>query len=333
MKKYLFISIILSWVCSFSVFSQSLSINTDGSTANASAMLDVKSTVKGLLIPRMTTAQRTAIATPATGLQVYDTDLNLVYFYNGSTWAGLSASTNFWTLSAGNIYNNTGAKVGIGTNNPSAKLHVGAGTRFTVLDTGSVFLQSGNTIGSARDWKMYVSLPNGYLSFRDMGFDNLNNGMASDAMVIVWGSGNVGIGTQTPSSKLEVCGDVRVIGTIVASGSITTSAITCPSDFRYKKDITPLSNSLQKLMRMEGVNYYWKTSDFPAMNFNNKMQMGFIAQDVEKIFPEMVFTDDAGYKSIDYSRLTPVLVETIKDQQKQINELFKRVETLEKNKH
>ena len=82
-------------------------------------------------------------------------------------------------------------------------------------------------------------------------------------------------------------------------------------------------------MMMQGVNYYWKTSDFPAMNFNNKMQMGFIAQDVEKIFPEMVFTDEAGYKSVDYSRLTPVLVETIKEQQKQINEISTRLKQVE----
>src|SRR5688572_21960379 len=81
------------------VHGQSLAINTDGSSADASAMLDVKSTNRGLLIPRMTSAQRTAIISPATGLQVYDTDLNLLYFYNGAAWAGLSASTNFWTLS------------------------------------------------------------------------------------------------------------------------------------------------------------------------------------------------------------------------------------------
>jgi len=222
-------------------------------------------------------------------------------------------------------------KTGIGTTNPSAKLHVGGGTRFTVLDTGAIFLQSGNLIGSARDWKIAVTLPNGYLSFRDMGFDNTGTGaMATDAMVIAWGTGNVGIGTSAPSSKLEVCGDVRVIGTIVASGSITTSAITCPSDLRYKTKISPLKNPVQKLMQLHGVNYYWKANEFPNMNFSNNMQVGFIAQEVEKIFPEMVFTDNAGYKSIDYSRLTPVLVETIKEQQKQITDMNTRLHEIEK---
>ncbi|MFZ1452794.1 MAG: hypothetical protein WAT20_08825 [Ferruginibacter sp.] len=102
-------------------------------------------------------------------------------------------------------------KTGIGNAAPSAKLHVGGGTRFSVLDTGAIFLQSGNTIGSARDWKIAVTLPNGYLSFRDMGFDNSGTGaMATDAMVIAWGTGNVGIGTATPNSTLQVDGTVAI---------------------------------------------------------------------------------------------------------------------------
>ena len=143
-------------------------------------------------------------------------------------------------------------------------------------------------------------------------------------------NGNVGIGTAAPSSKLEVCGNVRVIGTIVASGTITTSAISCPSDVRYKKNITALINPVEKLMQVNGVQYNWRGEEFPNMNFNDKMQTGFIAQDLEKIFPEMVFTDDAGYKSIDYSRLTPVLVETIKEQQKEIKEMSDRLTAIEK---
>ena len=513
----LVIAITVAVTLQHTAVSQSLSVNTDGSIANASAMLDIKSTTKGLLIPRMNTVQRTGIGSPATGLQVYDTDLNLLYFYNGVSWAALSASTNFWTLSGGNIYNNTGAKVGIGTSSPSAKLHVGAGTRFSVLDTGSIFLQSGNLIGSARDWKIYVPMPLGYLAFRDMGFDNLNNGMATDAMVIQYSTGNVGIGNTTagekleingnlkftgtsniysgtgtnltirpgdgtgsggaltirggnagsssggaggdlnlvaganlpqggsgytnlgvpgvlnitgsygynsvggninivagatscwalpggnhsdvtlkggqnlvstdpssivleggytigtscsstpgstggnliiksglasgtgangniqllngnvgigtaaPSSKLEVCGNTRIIGTLNVSSTVTSSSgITCPSDIRYKTNITSLVNPLQKLMLVNGVNYYWKTREFPNMNFNDKPQTGFIAQDLEKIFPEMVFTDDKGYKSIDYSRLTPVLVETIKEQQIQITDITNRLHEIEK---
>lgn len=55
---------------------------------NASALLDVSSTTQGLLMPRMTTAQKNAITTPATGLSVYDTDLLSVHTYNGTAWSG-----------------------------------------------------------------------------------------------------------------------------------------------------------------------------------------------------------------------------------------------------
>lgn len=138
--------VIILLISSGPVFSQSLAINTDGSTANASAMLDIKSTTKGLLIPRMTTAQRTGITSPATGLQVYDTDLNLLYFYNGAVWGALSSGTNFWTFSGGHIYNNLGTNVGIGTTTPGDKLEVNGNIRLS--GTGSVLAAPSST-GSA----------------------------------------------------------------------------------------------------------------------------------------------------------------------------------------
>lgn len=78
--------------CAFSsLFAQSVSINTDGSTAHSSSILEIKSTNKGMLVPRMTTAQRDAIAAPATGLLVYNTDLNGFQFRNASAWVNLSS--------------------------------------------------------------------------------------------------------------------------------------------------------------------------------------------------------------------------------------------------
>ena len=83
------------------VKSQNVAINTDGSAANNSAMLDIKSTNKGVLVPRMSTAQRTGIITPATGLLVYDTDTNNFWFYDGNAWTNLMGSGGGanWTLS------------------------------------------------------------------------------------------------------------------------------------------------------------------------------------------------------------------------------------------
>lgn len=86
-----------------------------------------------------------------------------------------------------------------------------------------------------------------------------------------------------------------------------------PSDLRYKKNITQLTSSLERVMKLRGVNYDWKINEFPHMNFKDENQVGFIAQELEDEFPTMVFTDESGYKTVDYSRLTPVLVEAVKE--------------------
>ncbi|MCU0389333.1 MAG: hypothetical protein MUE71_12070, partial [Chitinophagaceae bacterium] len=77
-------------------FAQNIGIGTN--SPHASALLDVSSTNRGLLAPRMTTAQRMAIAGPAKGLLVYDTDENTLYHYNGSVWAQVGGSGGAFTL-------------------------------------------------------------------------------------------------------------------------------------------------------------------------------------------------------------------------------------------
>jgi len=138
---------------------------------------------------------------------------------------------------------------------------------------------------------------------------------------------NVGIGTAgvAASEKLEVCGNVKVDGAINASGNVNAVAgVTCSSDLRYKKDINPLSDALNNVLKLRGVNYYWKKEAFPEKYFTTDKQTGVIAQELEKVYPELVFTDKNGYKSVDYSRLTPILIEAVKelnlatDQQKKI---------------
>lgn len=95
-------------------FSQSMAVNTDGSLADGSSILDIKSSAKGLLIPRMTAAQRTAIAEPAKGLVVYQTDGTEGFYYNSGTtgtpnWVRLAEEKSVVAFSA---TNSTGFSIG-----------------------------------------------------------------------------------------------------------------------------------------------------------------------------------------------------------------------------
>ena len=123
-------------------------------------------------------------------------------------------------------------------------------------------------------------------------------------------SGNVSIGTTSPSQKLSVAGSITATGTIGSA-----------SGRRYKERFAPLPNALPNVLQLNGLTCYWRRAAFPAQHFGPERQLGFIAQDVEKLYPELVVTDAAGYKSVDYGRLTPVLVEAIKKQQAQIEAL------------
>lgn len=87
MRKKIWVPVILFTFFTGKCFAQSVAINNTGAAADTSAMLDVNSNTKGLLVPRMTGAQRGAIPSPATGLLVYQIDGSAgFYYYNGAAW-------------------------------------------------------------------------------------------------------------------------------------------------------------------------------------------------------------------------------------------------------
>ena len=102
--------------------------------------------------------------------------------------------------------------------------------------------------------------------------------------------------------------EVQINGNLHATGNVTTS------DGRLKKDIQPLTHALDAILKLQGKTYRWKEDT----TFANKKDIGLVAQEVEKVFPELVAEDEQGYKGIAYSKLTAVLIEAIKEQQGQI---------------
>ena len=132
-------------------------------------------------------------------------------------------------------------------------------------------------------------------------------------------SGFVGIGTAAPGAY-----NLYVNGTTFSTGGWSSS------DSRWKKDIEPLGNILQEIVQMNGVKFSWRREEFPEINFESGTQIGLIAQDVEKILPQLVKTNEDGYKAVAYDKLTVVLLEGMKEQQRQIESQQKQIDQLSK---
>jgi len=106
---------------------QGVSINEDGSDPDGSAMLDIQSSTKGLLIPRVNFIEMFQISNPAVGLLVYCTTDNHFYFYNGGTWNEVGGDADDdWTLDGNDMYSSNSGLIGMGTTNfpPTHKLTI-----------------------------------------------------------------------------------------------------------------------------------------------------------------------------------------------------------------
>ncbi|MDX2002684.1 MAG: tail fiber domain-containing protein [Chitinophagales bacterium] len=115
-------------------------------------------------------------------------------------------------------------------------------------------------------------------------------------------------------------GFVTVNGSGAVSGTWAVS-----SDERYKKNIVAVNGALEKINKLNGVYYNYKTEEFPKKNFESVRQLGFIAQQVEQVVPEVVRTYADGYKGVAYQNLTALLVEGVKEQQGMINDNYEEL--------
>ena len=137
------------------------------------------------------------------------------------------------------------------------------------------------------------------------------------ALVTEPNAGNVGIGTTSPATALQVVGDVR-IGNSGSNGCLqnfsgTSIAGTCSSDLRLKTNVLPFAPVLDKLVQIQPVHFNWKADEHPEYHFGTALNSGLIAQEVEKVFPEMVTVDARGYKMVNYSELPYLTLAAIRE--------------------
>jgi len=187
--------------------------------------------------------------------------------------------------------------------------------------------------------------------------------------LIIDNGGKVGIGTTGPVNKLHIVGSggtaaMRMTDTTAGSGAGWTVGVNngssmfligdqqaaayrllidgsgnvtgtygnyhVSSDVRLKKDIVTIPNALEKVLSLRGVNYRWKDS-----KVDNNLHMGMIAQEVEKVVPEVVHTsnDKMKTKAVEYQFVVGLLVEAIKAQQQQIQDLKQKIVKIEDALH
>jgi hypothetical protein len=142
---------------------------------------------------------------------------------------------------------------------------------------------------------------------------------------------DVGIGVTTPARRLDVNGIVRVGATGGTIGCVedrdgTVIAGTCASDLRFKRDVKPFGTILGNFAKLKPVTYFWRADEFSDQHFGRRQSFGLIAQDVEKLFPDLVTVDEKGYKAVNYSKLPLYTVQAVTELKLENDSLRARLE-------
>ena len=193
-------------------------------------------------------------------------------------------------------------RVGIGTTDPQVKLDINGNIRISNGNQLELITEDGQNLrgymrASETSPHLDIATSNGEdIAFRDGGPDG-------DVNLLIQGT----------------------TGNVTIAGDVSASNFFYSSDQRLKKNIKTITNPLEKIIQLEGVSFNWKK--------DNKESIGLIAQDVEKIFPELVSTNEQGLKSIAYANLIAPLIEALKIQDIKIEELIKEIELLKNEQY
>jgi hypothetical protein len=135
--------------------------------------------------------------------------------------------------------------------------------------------------------------------------------------------GNVSLGSTTSYWTPTATGIEYTGGGAAVVGDFAAASFWYTSDARFKTKIQPLGNMLNKILQLKPVSFEWKDT--------GRNDLGFIAQDIATVFPELVRSNSEGYLSVEYANLVAPLVQVVQSQQAQIDELRTELEELKAN--
>ncbi|MBK7343798.1 MAG: tail fiber domain-containing protein [Saprospiraceae bacterium] len=241
---------------------------------------------------------------------------------NGKLHARSVSSMNLWSQNGNNIYRNSG-NVGIGTSAPGDRLSVvgNIGASGNITTGGNITAQGDMVVNGYDIWNVsnihYHEFPS--TAYFSLGYDSNNGGgVAVLPHATNWGS-------------LGISGEYWDDGYI---SEIYRDSECSLSDSRVKQNVKNVSGALEQVKKLRGVTYdintdvhpFYKDAKRDELEFA-KGQMGFIAQELKEVFPEMVvLNEETGFYMVrNYEQLFPVVVEAIKEQQQQIEDLEAQV--------
>lgn len=246
---------------------------------------------------------------------------------NNTGYLGIRTGGVVWMNADNNLVLATGGtermridasgNVGIGTT-PSYKLHItgtsGTGARLLQLDgTGTAYnilsvINTGCQMFLAAESSTAGTVATGSLAYAGVIDTNTNTALQfatfATVRMTVTNGGNILMGTTTDNGeRLYVSGAIRATGTITANSDIT-----------LKKNLAKIENALEKVEQINGYTYEFKADD-------SKRHAGVIAQEIQGVLPEIVNKGNDGLLGVEYGNISALLIEAIKEQQAQINEL------------
>jgi len=244
-----------------------------------------------------------ADSNPTNEIQSLSLSSNILSLSDGGGSQSLTPyldNTDDWSNSGSNIHFTTG-DVGIGTNDPDATVQIEANSSrtdplLTLHHDGSSFVRQAYANNTADEEKWYILAQP----------QQANN--TANAFFRIFYTDSDGVADWETDSGINVL-DIDGKGDATLAGTLTEN-----SDIRLKKDITPITDALFSLSQIHGYRYQWKN------RVNKDDQIGLIAQEVQAVYPELISENEEGMLSVSYTKMVPVLLEAIKEQQEMISD-------------